>query len=104
MANLKVLLTRSWIKQESTSHGMGRAKPLAIQRCRRGGKTFMLHAVASRITNEKGKRLPEETLILFISLNSMTPYSRTARAREPCFLSCLDLHGNSPIGHHLYYF
>jgi hypothetical protein len=46
-----------------------RANSLAIQRCRRGGKTFMLHAIASLINNERGIRLAGETYVIFISLN-----------------------------------
>jgi hypothetical protein len=76
-----------------------RAKLLAIQRCRRGGKTFMLHAVASMINNERGNRmpgqtvasminnergnrLPGETHVILISLNSRTPYSSDVEASE----------------------
>lgn len=58
---------------ESTS--TNRARPLAIQRCRRGGKTFMLHAVASMLESYKGDQLPLETKIIFMSLSSITPYA-----------------------------
>jgi hypothetical protein len=57
-----------------------RAKPLAIQRCRRGGKTFMLHAIASMINVERGKELSSETHVIFISLNNVTPYSPDVEA------------------------
>lgn len=52
-----------------------RASPVAIQRCRRGGKTFMLHAVAKMLSELRGTRLPNETHVIFISLNSVTPFS-----------------------------
>jgi hypothetical protein len=59
-----------------------RAMPLAIQRCRRGGKTFMLHADASMISNARGNRLPGETHVIFISLNSVTPYNSDVEDSE----------------------
>jgi len=59
-----------------------RAKPVAIQRCRRGGKTFMLHAVASMLAGKTGKGLPADTHIIFISLNSTTPYSPDVEDKE----------------------
>jgi hypothetical protein len=59
-----------------------RAIPLAIQRCRRGGKTFMLHAIASMINNERGNRLDRETHVIFISLNNVTPYSSDVEDSE----------------------
>ena len=53
-----------------------RARPLALQRCRRGGKTFMLHAVASRLSLlRKTNQLPADTHIIFISLNSGTAFA-----------------------------
>ena len=51
--------------------GLKRAKALAIQRCRRGGKTFMLHGVASKLQQTMSL---ETTRIIFISLNSITGY------------------------------
>ncbi|CAB9518342.1 expressed unknown protein [Seminavis robusta] len=64
-----------------------RACPVAIQRCRRGGKTFMLHAVASILERCKGNRLPAETMIIFISLNSVTPYNVAQETAYDAILS-----------------
>ena len=69
------------------SESTNRARPLAIQRCRRGGKTFMLHAVASMLESYKGNRLPTETKIIFISLNSVTPYTFAQETAYDAILS-----------------
>lgn len=50
-----------------------RPAAVAIQRCRRGGKTFMLHAVASLLC-EKAKLQQHTSQVIFISMNSSTPY------------------------------
>ena len=47
-----------------------RCPVLAIQRCRRGGKTFMLHAVASLLS----KRHEQTNHVILISLNGETRY------------------------------
>ena len=60
-----------------------RARPVAIDRCRRGGKTFMLHAVAKMLSDLRGSRLPTETHVIFISLNGVTPYSGEFEIRWP---------------------
>jgi len=69
------------------SESSTRACPVAIQRCRRGGKTFMLHAVASILERCKGNRLPAETMIIFISLNSVTPYNVAQETAYDAILS-----------------
>jgi hypothetical protein len=53
--------------------GRMRASALAIQRCRRGGKTFMLHAIASMVVVDP--RFHKGTRVLFISMNSESPYN-----------------------------
>lgn len=50
--------------------GVVRCPVLAIQRCRRGGKTFMLHAVASILS----KRHCATHHVILISLNSDTRF------------------------------
>ena len=35
----------------------------------------MLHAVAKKLSDLRGNRLPTETHVIFISLNSVTPFS-----------------------------
>lgn len=50
-----------------------RVYSLGIQRCRRGGKTFMLHAVAAVISQDKRKA--EGTIVVNISLNKEAPYA-----------------------------
>jgi hypothetical protein len=49
--------------------GTERTNPIAIQRCRRGGKTFMLFSVAARLEQQS----QPGTHVIFISLNSVTP-------------------------------
>ncbi|KAL3911917.1 MAG: hypothetical protein SGILL_007093 [Bacillariaceae sp.] len=46
---------------------------IAIQRCRRGGKTFMLHAVAAMLEQRLLQQQPGTTHVIFISLSSITP-------------------------------
>mmetsp|Transcript_24515 Transcript_24515/g.58165 ORF Transcript_24515/g.58165 Transcript_24515/m.58165 type:complete len:577 (+) Transcript_24515:284-2014(+) len=52
------------------AHGEARCSTFALQRCRRGGKTFMLHNVASKLT----QKIDDETHVIFISLNSTSRY------------------------------
>ena len=65
----------SLLEQAATvDQGENRAAALAIQRCRRGGKTFMLHAVASML--QKDSRVTDSGMIvLFVSLNSLSAYN-----------------------------
>lgn len=58
----------------SDKHGKNRPEPLALQRCRRGGKTFMLHALRKRLATNISDT---ETHIIFISFNSVTNYVYT---------------------------
>jgi hypothetical protein len=62
--------TTNAVFQAVESKDMGasdRVYSLAIQRCRRGGKTFMLHAVAAAISQDKRKA--DGTIVVNISLN-----------------------------------
>jgi hypothetical protein len=54
--------------------GRARASALAIQRCRRGGKTFMLHAVASMLVTNRTV-VDDGIQVLFISMNSTSAYN-----------------------------
>jgi hypothetical protein len=58
--------------KEAERHGESQERPaaLALQRCRRGGKTFMLYAVASKLSF----LTDSDTHVLFVSLNNDTPY------------------------------
>jgi signal recognition particle subunit SEC65 len=47
-----------------------KATVLAVQRCRRGGKTSMLHKIAAQISTE----LPLNSRVVFIYLNSVSTY------------------------------
>jgi len=58
--------------------GRKRAKALAIQRCRRGGKTFMLHGVASKLSGDQSS--VSGTRVIFISMNSITGYTNGENA------------------------
>ena len=52
-----------------------RPAPVAIQRCRRGGKTFMLHAVAALLQDEKKKAASSPTFqIIMISLSDVSRF------------------------------
>jgi len=51
--------------------GPARPAALVLQRCRRGGKTFMLHAVAAKLTLKVDIN---QTHIIFITLNSDSRY------------------------------
>ena len=68
---------RSVITQSENVEDATPARPtaIAIQRCRRGGKTFMLHAVAALLQDMAGPewRLHTSRVIL-ISLNGTTPF------------------------------
>lgn len=55
--------------------GRRRAKALAIQRCRRGGKTFMLHGAASKLSGELQSSALSGTRVIFISMSSITGYT-----------------------------
>jgi hypothetical protein len=55
-----------------------RPSAFAMQRCRRGGKTFMLHAVASRLTT----RVDNETHVIFITMNDTTMYDSEENALQ----------------------
>ena len=82
----------SLLEQAATTvdQGENRAAALAIQRCRRGGKTFMLHAVASML--QKDSRVTDSGMIvLFVSLNSLSGYYRT---RTLTRLFCRESLGN----------
>jgi len=50
-----------------------RPTAVAIQRCRRGGKTFMLHAVAA-LLQDKANRGEHCSRVIYISLNSDTAF------------------------------
>jgi hypothetical protein len=50
-----------------------RAQVIAIQHCRRGGKTFMLHAVAAKLASHLSLS-GNPIRIIFISMNSNTGY------------------------------
>ena len=65
------------LKQAAASDSTGRPSPVVLERCRRGGKTFMLAAVADNIS----VKLPEK-YVLQITLNSETPYSDTQPALD----------------------
>jgi hypothetical protein len=64
------------IQQANTVDAVGpmRASALAIQRCRRGGKTFMLHAVASMLVTNRTV-VDDGIQVLFISMNSTSAYN-----------------------------
>jgi len=47
-------------------HGPERPAALVVQRCRRGGKTFMLHHVAAKLT----QRVDEKTHVIFLTMNT----------------------------------
>lgn len=52
-----------------------KATVFAVQRCRRGGKTFMLHKIAAQISTE----LPLSRVV-FISLSSVSTYDSIENA------------------------
>lgn len=52
------------------NEGVARCKAFALQRCRRGGKTFMLHSVAAKLTG----KVDRSTHVIFISMNSTSRY------------------------------
>jgi len=54
----------------SDASGFVRPAALVLQRCRRGGKTFMLHAIAKRLSNLRDS----ETHVIFITFNSDSRY------------------------------
>lgn len=59
------------LEEAKVSDVGGKPATLAIQRCRRGGKTFMLHALAARLQT----KVDNETFVIFVSLNNATPYA-----------------------------
>ena len=71
---------KSRIVEAAAKSDKGRVHRCAIfafQRCRRGGKTFMLHAVAKLLEEEarkEGTELDKETHVILISLNSDTKF------------------------------
>lgn len=64
--------------------GRQRTKAIAIQRCRRGGKTFMLYAVAARLEQQLQS---SRTHVIFISLNSVTPLTPSSEDAYTAILS-----------------
>lgn len=57
-----------------------RIESLAIQRCRRGGKTFMLSAVAAALSSSS--KVPQGTHIVSITLNDTSPWRESEDALE----------------------
>jgi hypothetical protein len=64
-----VAMTMEHANKGDTS-GFSRPEALVLQRCRRAGKTFMLHAVASRLLT----RVDNETHVISITMNSDSHY------------------------------
>jgi len=56
--------------------GGSRPSPLVLQRCRRGGKTFMLHFLASRLEWVVRNDAESQAHVIFITMNSDTRYSQ----------------------------
>jgi hypothetical protein len=52
------------------ARGGSRPSPLVLQRCRRGGKTFMLHSVAARLQQVVRNDKDSKAHVIFISMNS----------------------------------
>ena len=75
-----------------------RCDSLAIQRCRRGGKTFMLAAVAAQLSSREDAA---ERLVVSISFNSKTPYETGEDAVAAlCKRVAIALTGASPVAFH----
>jgi hypothetical protein len=80
------MATTQLIQQaEIKDKGSERSSAIAIQRCRRGGKTFMLHAVLAQLS--KHAELQEDTRIVFISMNSTSQYTPTEEDAYTAILS-----------------
>lgn len=76
-----------------------RVYSLAIQRCRRGGKTFMLSAVAAALSN----KVQEGTHIISISLNDTSPYMASENALDAILMRVAwALSGTQDFGVFLY--
>ena len=74
-----------------------RCHSLAIQRCRRGGKTFMLAAVAAQLSGRFNNETAETTHIVSISFNSNTPCRAGEDARAAlCWRIAVALSGLQP--------
>ena len=69
------LITVAQHNDEDAAYNRDRCVAFVIQRCRRGGKTFMLNAVASRLCEKQSKTPENERChVILISLNTKTPY------------------------------
>jgi len=64
------------IRQSKNVYDQTPSRPtaIAIQRCRRGGKTFMLYAVATML-QQMSKRREHNSHVILISFNGDTPFS-----------------------------
>jgi hypothetical protein len=61
-----------------SDEGSTRCLALALQRCRRGGKTFMLHAVASQLSAHFELQQQQQTHVLLITMNIPSSYDPTS--------------------------